>query len=227
LATELTAAAICLAFYSVWIVRHPIVVRVRDNGALMAIVTASCASVIARRLLTSSGRQQLMSGLAWAALVAVILVGGSSVVELARMDDAFERSHILSGIGRMQARLTALSNASAEWPWPRYWPQGELPDAVRYLNSCVQPDERVLLTWSAPEYYYFSQRGFGAGIALFLPPRAFTTAADQAKMRRRLDGQRKLGGERTARVSVHGCPPSCSDTWLDATFLPKVSRPLG
>jgi hypothetical protein len=47
----------------------------------------------------------------------------------------------------------------------------------------------VLLTWSAPEYYYFSQRGFGAGIALFLPPRAFTTAADQEKMQRRLDGQ--------------------------------------
>jgi len=185
----LTAAAICLACYSVWIVRHPIVVRVRDNGALMAIVTAACACEIGRRLLTSSGRPQTMSGLAWTGLATVIVVGGGSILELARMDDALERSHILSGMGRMQARLTGLSDAGAEWPWAHYWPQGELPDAVRYLNSCVQPSERVLLTWSAPEYYYFSQRGFGAGIALFLPPRAFTTAADQAKMQRRLNGQ--------------------------------------
>jgi hypothetical protein len=185
----LTATTICLACYSVWIVRHPIIVRVRDNGALIAILTASCGSVIARRLLASSGGQLVMTGAAWTALVAVVGVGSSSIVELARMDAAFERSHILKGMGKMQARLTALATAGAAWPWPRYWPQGELPDAVRYLNSCVQPSERVLLTWSAPEYYYFSQRGFGAGIALFLPPRAFTTAADQEKMQRRLDGQ--------------------------------------
>ena len=183
----LTAAAICLACYSVWIVRHPITVRVRDNGALMAIVTASCANVIARRLLASSGGQLVMSGAAWTALVAVVGVGGSSIVELARMDDAFERSHILSGMGKMQARLTALTSAGADWPWPRYWPQGDLPDAVRYLNSCVNRASGCCSRGPRPDYY-FSQRGFGR-IALFLPPRAFTTAADQAKMQRRLDGQ--------------------------------------
>lgn len=185
----LTAAIVCLACYSVWIVRHPIVVRVRDNGAPLAIVTAACVGVVVRRRQTSSAGQLVLSGAAGIALVAIIGIGGSSVTELARMDDAFERSHILSGMDKMQARLVALSNAGAAWPWPRYWPQGELPDAVRYLNSCVEPNHRVLLTWSAPEYYYFSRRGFGAGIALFLPPRAFTTAADQAKMQRRLEGQ--------------------------------------
>ena len=44
----------------------------------------------------------------------------------------------------------------------------------------------MLLTWAAPEYYYFAQRRFGAGHALFLPPDAFTTAHDQARMLERI-----------------------------------------
>ena len=48
----------------------------------------------------------------------------------------------------------------------------------------------MLLTWAAPEYYYFSQRRFGAGHALFLPPDAFTTARDQALMLARLRKER-------------------------------------
>ena len=62
----------------------------------------------------------------------------------------------------------------------------KLPDAVRYLNSCTTPDEAVLLTWAAPEYYYFAKRRFGAGHALFLPPDAFTGLDDQRLMLARM-----------------------------------------
>jgi hypothetical protein len=122
-------------------------------------------------------------------LVSCAAVIGVSVTKLARLDDAVERSRIRDGVDRVRVRLVALSTAGTTWPWPRFWPQGDLPDAIWYLNRCVAPGDRILLTWSAPEYYYFSSRGFGAGIALFLPPRAFTTAVDQAKMRQRLERQ--------------------------------------
>ena len=72
------------------------------------------------------------------------------------------------------------------WPWERFWPAGELPAAVRYLHACTTSRDAVLLTWAAPEYYYFAQRRFGAGHALFLPPDAFTTGHDQARMLERI-----------------------------------------
>ena len=49
---------------------------------------------------------------------------------------------------------------------------------------------RCLLTWAAPEYYFFAKRRFGAGHALFLPPDAFATPHDQDRMLARMRGQR-------------------------------------
>jgi hypothetical protein len=174
----LTAAVTCLACYSVWIIRHPIAARVPDAGALLAIVALGCAVIVFGMIRADfAGRRRIVRP-------AVLI--GVSILEVGKVDEAVERANVMKGVGQMQARLDALVAANAEWPWDRYWPQGELPAAVRYLNECVSADERVLLTWSAPEYYYFSRRGFGAGLALFLPPRAFTTAADQEKMVSRL-----------------------------------------
>jgi len=48
----------------------------------------------------------------------------------------------------------------------------------------------VLLTWAAPEYYYFARRRFGAGHALFLPPDAFTSRDDQDLMLARMRAER-------------------------------------
>ena len=38
---------------------------------------------------------------------------------------------------------------------------------VAYLRQCTGPDHRVLLTWFAPEVYFFAQRGFAAGVGVF------------------------------------------------------------
>ena len=90
----------------------------------------------------------------------------------------------------MRRTLVGIKETGTEWPWTRFWPAGELPDAVRYLNSCTTPDDAVLLTWAAPEYYYFAQRRFGAGHALFLPPDAFTGLDDQRLMLARMRAER-------------------------------------
>lgn len=182
-----TAAIGCLLCYSVWIVRHPLTVRIRDDGALLGIVGAAVLQ-IAIKAVGQDFRQRrfLRPSLTLMALVAVTAIGVRSAAMVAALPEALERGSIDRGLDKMQRRVDARMAANAAWPWTSFWPQGEMPIAVRYLNECVAPRERILLTWSAPEYYFFSQRGFGAGMALFLPPLAFATEQDQQKMIRRL-----------------------------------------
>ena len=94
------------------------------------------------------------------------------------------------GPGTVGRTIESVKETGTVWPWERFWPAGELPTAVRYLNACTAPDAAVLLTWAAPEYYYFARRRFGAGHALFLPPDAFTTPHDQEWMLERIRHER-------------------------------------
>jgi hypothetical protein len=43
-------------------------------------------------------------------------------------------------------------------------PKGELQPTVEYLRDCTQPSDRVLVAWFAAEAYFFSGRGFAAGL---------------------------------------------------------------
>lgn len=183
----LTAAVISLACYSVWIVRHPLVARVPDNAALLGIVAAGAVAMTAAMIRRDLSTRILRPALTAAATAVVVAGPTCSVLELGKMDDAIEKTRILDGVGKMRERIDGLQSASVTWPWTWYWPNGEMPIAVRYLNECLQPEQRVLLTWSAPEYYYFSRRGFAGGVALFLPPRAFTSDSDQQRMRHRME----------------------------------------
>jgi hypothetical protein len=38
---------------------------------------------------------------------------------------------------------------------------------VAYLRDCTAPDQRVLLTWFAPDIYFFAQRGFAGSVDYF------------------------------------------------------------
>ena len=53
---------------------------------------------------------------------------------------------------------------------PRYeaMPSSRYVQMVQYLRECTSPRDRVLLTWFAPDVYFFAQRGFAAGMAAVL-----------------------------------------------------------
>ena len=59
---------------------------------------------------------------------------------------------------------------------------------IDYLERCTTRQDRMLVTWFAPEYYVFAGRGFAAGHAMFLRA-SFATEHDQARMLERLDGE--------------------------------------
>jgi len=113
----------------------------------------------------------------------------ASAATLGRVRERFHKTRLRDGIAKVRERLSALATVGSAWPWAWYWPNGELPDVIRYLSACTSPDDRVLVTWAAPEYFYYAQRGFGAGHALFIP-RTFESLADRQKIVERLERER-------------------------------------
>jgi hypothetical protein len=173
------AALAMLGLYLVVVLRHPIVSRIQDVAALLAIV-GGWELFEARR----------HGAAAFAVGVVVAAASIASVWQLGNLTERLKDTRVADGLDTMRRTIEGVKETGTEWPWERFWPAGELPEAIRYLNACTTPDDAVLLTWAAPEYYFFAKRRFGAGHALFLPPDAFATRHDQDLMVARMRAQR-------------------------------------
>jgi len=178
-APVVAAALAMLVLYLAVVLRHPIVSRIQDVAALLAIVGAW-------EVVESSRRGAVAGAIA----VAVAVVSVAGIWHLGSLTERVRDTRVADGVGTMARTIKGVEETGTQWPWQRFWPAGEMPDAVRYLNACTNRDDAVLLTWAAPEYYFFARRRFGAGHALFLPPDAFTTAHDQELMLARMRRQR-------------------------------------
>jgi len=179
-----------LLMYLLVVLRHPIDSRIQDVAALLAINGAWALAESWQRataVLTGGPPPSLVRRFV-PLMVAVVVVGGGLVNTwiLGEVPTRLEETRVADGFGTIKHTIEAVEETGTVWPWERFWPAGELPAAVRYLHACTTSRDAVLLTWAAPEYYYFAQRRFGAGHALFLPPDAFTTAHDQARMLERI-----------------------------------------
>jgi len=182
-----------LLMYLLVVLRHPIDSRIQDVAALLAINGAWALAESWQRAIVV--RDGAVPSLVWRIVplfVAVIVVGGGVVNTwmLADVPDRLQETRVMDGFGTIRHTIEVVKETGTVWPWERFWPAGDLPPAVRYLHACTTPDDAVLLTWAAPEYYFFAQRRFAAGHALFLPPDAFTTAHDQARMLERIRRER-------------------------------------
>lgn len=186
------AAAIGVAvLYTAVILRYPLTARVQDLAAVFAILGAWCASA----LLRLSRRPRAPALLSWQTAVrvsvaAVFGIAALSVEVLGHVREEFRETRFLEGPSEMKEQAASVLEAGATWPWEQFWPAGPLPPAVEYLDTCTAAEDRILVTWSAPEYYFFARRGFAAGHAVFLAPRAYTSDRDQALMVSRLAGNR-------------------------------------
>jgi hypothetical protein len=187
--TTMAVGAVFLSIFAVTILRHPVIARVPDMAAVLSIVGAWLVWALmngARRELFTQ-RLALSAGItvAGAAAVVVLALTTASAWTLGGLQEKIRDTGIFGGPRNVTEHVRTLAQAGSEWPWRRFWPAGSLPTVVTYLDACTAPSDRVLVTWTAPEYYFFARRPFGAGHALFLPA-GFRTTRDQDLMMERL-----------------------------------------
>ena len=183
----IVTALLLLSIYDVAIMRHSRVVRVPDAITLLAPL-GLWATVELMRL---ARRSHL--AVAVGAIATALTLSGSmsaSVWQLGGVSEEIDNTGISRGWGTVREIAADKFEMSREWPWPRLWPQGPLPETVRYLAACTAPEDHVLVTWNAPEYYFFARRRFAAGHGLLLAPNSFATERDQTVMLERLSRQR-------------------------------------
>ena len=188
------ASLAMLVLYLVVVLRHPIVSRIQDVATLLTILGVWEFGETRRRAadarVARSASVRRVTAFAFAMVVAVAAASAASIWNLGSLTERLRDTRIADGVDVMWRTVEGVRETGTQWPWERFWPAGELPEAIRYLNTCTEPNEAVLLTWAAPEYYFFAKRRFAAGHALFLPPDAFTTRHDQELMLARMRRQR-------------------------------------
>ncbi len=216
------AAIVVAVLYVAIILRHPLVTRVQDLAGVYALLGAWSAVALlhatpARSSAFWSPYVLTRTGVAIALAVALV-----SIDVLGEVRVEFRGAGLTDSPGAVKARAVEVISAG-EWPWNGFWPAGDLPAAVEYLNTCVVPEDRIWLTWQAPEYYVFARRGFGAGHPMTMAPHSFTTPHDQELMIARLERHRVpivLINEST-RAEFAGAYPRV-DEYLRREYIPAA-----
>ena len=184
------AAIVLSVVYAAIILRHPLVTRVQDLAGVYAVLGGWIAMALLRAT-RSPGRATIRSGYAltrvgMAGILAVALI---SIEMLSDVRGEFRVTGLTDSPQAVSARAREVISTGRQWPWNSFWPAGDLPPAIEYLDACLGPGERIWLTWQAPEYYVFARRGFGAGHPMTMAPHSYTTPRDQERMIARLERQ--------------------------------------
>lgn len=183
------AAAAALAAYLPVILREPVGGRLTDLAAVFSLALAWLLSDILA-IARTAARTRLRHHALVAVAVVIGAAAGAGVWLLADVSEQIDNTGVYQGWRGLRENWADLKDRGTVWPWQRSWPTREMPSAVLYLHECTAPSDYLLLTWPAPEYYFFARRPFGAGHVEFLPPDAFTTPTDRAQMLERLSKQR-------------------------------------
>jgi hypothetical protein len=184
-----TAALVMLISYVAVILRHPVVGRVPDMASVVPIMAACCLGDVWRAAMHDVRIKPVRALTASAAAVTLVGAAAAGTWVLGRVGDQIVDTGIMGGVSHIGQTYADTRRAGTEWPWEQFWPAGPVPAAVGYVVECTRASDTLLVTWRAPHYYFFTDRRFGAGHAVFLAPRAYTTARDQQLMVSRLERQ--------------------------------------
>ena len=198
----LAAAALGLATNQGFL-RDPLDARLADASAITMILAAWLAgrfmptlSVRATGLPGQWRTQWSRSVIAAMALTIAAVAAGAtllSAAELGSLHRALEKARLVDGprIMALGARQT-ITGLNTRPPIEGWLASGdeqrELKELTRYVRECTKPDDRLLVTWFAPEVYFYSERKFAAGLAFFYP-RFFSSPAEEEVALARLRAQ--------------------------------------
>jgi hypothetical protein len=201
-AAKIVAAAILAGCVSVFILREPLMARLGAAvplGVVLAAWLIGCWLRPAYRPLTSVGYV--------AAVVLVLMAVAWPAVRFRRVRSA-------------AVRLAAVSEQGSAIPRSYLPESGALGGLSAYLHACTPPDARVLVTWFAPEVFFFAERGFAGGMAVFLGNH-WSSDADQRRTVEQLASQQvPLVVMQSASAAEMRLTFPRIATYLDETFRP-------
>ena len=190
-AAVVAAAAILCGIISHTLVRD-------DPGARLADVAAPtfvlAAWLVRRR--ADPGGSLVRARLKRTAMVSVSLVtfwsvwtvGGSGAS--GGFPARLGRAGFLDGPSGTWEQFGVVNRGLRRRPIDEWAPPGStgLPAVTRYLFDCTAPSDRVLVTWYAPDVFFYSERGFAGGQA-FLYGEWHASVADQRLTLERMQRQ--------------------------------------
>jgi hypothetical protein len=139
-------------------VRAPTVTRIPDAFGtaplLSAWVLAALWSVRPHPAVLRVALKVLALGLAMSLVVAQGVMGDVP----ARL-----RMALPGGFGTVPSRVRTVVSETRTWPWTGDEPDSATTRLARYVNRCTTADDRLLVTWYAPELNFQSQRVFAGG----------------------------------------------------------------
>jgi len=167
---------------SVFVLRDPIAARL---GAAVPPALVLAAWIVGRWLPRGYGDGPKRARSKALVAVIVIAVCGSTTMVVEQNGRPLLRAR--SALARRVSAVTTALGASP--PGGIYFPDdGALAGMAAYLRACTPPDARVLVTWFAPEVFFFSQRGFAGGMVVFLGEH-WSSERDQRRTIEQLDAQ--------------------------------------
>ena len=180
------AALVVLAVaYRFVILRYPLRARLPDAATLAAVG----AAMLSHLLLATVWRiRHARPTMAVALAVVGLCVGTAAVAStwsVVNLSDRWTQAGLDRGPRGVVINLRDLLRDATRGSWQPFWPGDDEPPVIDYLARCTTRTDRLLVTWFAPEYYVYANRGFAAGHALFLPT-SFATERDQALMLERV-----------------------------------------
>ena len=174
-AAVVAAAAILCGIISHTLIREDPHVRLADVAA----PTFVLAAWLARRRDGPVG-PLVRARLKRAGIVTLFLVTFVSVWSYGRTTTLLARSGVLGGPAGVWEKLGAVNRRLHLRPIDDWAPPGShgLRTLTRYVLDCTTPSDRVLVTWFAPEVFYYAERGFAGG-QVYLSGPWHASVADQ------------------------------------------------
>jgi hypothetical protein len=201
-APVVVAAAVLGVATNQGFLRDPLDVRLADASAVTLILSAWLAgrfrpSLFVRATGLPSQCRALWprSVIAATAMTIAVVAAGATLLgaaELGSLHRALEKALVVEGPRVMASGAWHISDLDTYPPIEGWLTSGdeqhELKVLTRYVRECTRPDDRLLVTWFAPEVYFYAERPFAAGLAFFYPG-FFSSPAEEELALARLQAQ--------------------------------------
>jgi hypothetical protein len=154
-----------VAISAAGLLRDSLAQRIPDMYGSLPMLVA-CVIAIGWRMRPSGQVARIAAGGTIVALATAFVLG---TLVLGQAPSRLDQARILDGPRAFWQRAQTVFQHTREWPWATEWPAGNGWKVARYVHDCTGPDDRLLVTWSAPEMNVFSRRVFAGGETALLP----------------------------------------------------------